>query len=370
MRMPGQYDGVEVEYVSPLTNKKTYLRYRITADGIVESAAQTPLKVTLNGCRNEPHARDRALLEVRKLLFSRLRMSGKVLADGDYVYPGDMIIFTDTYDINQQDGDIVARDGNNFDTSERITFEGEMWVVVTDSLGNTTARYPASPRDDTDFGFSAAIPAIQLKKSLTSPDGNDKGCRWVGVNGLRIVGNKHKVQTGGGYLIWNCANILTDNIVKEVTDTAAANTLGTRTIDFEGPCSNITIGSIKTNRLESSDEKAKTFFGLINCTDVTCLFTRYIEFTLINGVVSLVKDDYDIISLGGIAFGTDSVQIMVRNHVTDAAIDGCTVYSRAANGVYVQKTAVSGKTITMSFVVSSTGALQNMSTYTGQEGWE
>ena len=162
MRMPGQYDGVEVEYVSPLTNKKTYLRYRITAAGIVESAAQTPLKVTLNGCRNEPQARDRALLEVRKLLFSRLRMSGKVLADGDYVYPGDMIIFTDTYDINQQDGYIVARDGNNFDTSERITFEGEMWVVITDSLGNTTARYPASRRDDTDFGFSAAIPAIQL----------------------------------------------------------------------------------------------------------------------------------------------------------------------------------------------------------------
>lgn len=162
MRMPGQSDGVEVEYVSPLTNEKTYLHYRITAAGIVETAAQTPLKETLNGCRNEAQARDTALLEVRKLLFSRLRMSGKVLADGDYVYPGDMIIFTDTYDINQQDGYIVARDSNNFDTSERITFEGEMWVVITDSLGNTTARYPASPRKDTDFGFSAAIPAIQL----------------------------------------------------------------------------------------------------------------------------------------------------------------------------------------------------------------
>ena len=162
MRMPGQYDGVEVEYVSPLTNKKTYLRYRITAAGIVETAAQTPLKVTLNGCRNEAQARDRALLEVRKLLFSRLRMSGKVLADGEYVYPGDMIIFTDTYDINQQDGYIVARRGNIFDTSERISFEGEMWVVITDSIGNTTARYPAYPRSDTDFGFTAAIPAIQI----------------------------------------------------------------------------------------------------------------------------------------------------------------------------------------------------------------
>lgn len=162
MRMPGQYDGVEVEYVSPVTNKKSYIRYRITSSGIVEQEAQTPLKVTLNGCRNEAQARDRALLEVRKLLYSRLRMSGKVLADGEYVYPGDMVIFTDTYDTNQQDGYVVARNGDYFDTSERINWSGEMWVVVTDYIGNTTSRYLASQRTDTDFGFSAAIPAIQL----------------------------------------------------------------------------------------------------------------------------------------------------------------------------------------------------------------
>jgi hypothetical protein len=209
---------------------------------------------------------------------------------------------------------------------------------------------------------------FEVLKSASSPNGNDQGCRFVGVNGLRIVGNKHKVQTGAGYLIWNCSNILIDDIVEEVTDTATANTLGTRTVDFEGACSNITIGSIKTNRLDRSDEKVKTIFGLVNCTDVTCLFPRYIEFTLTNGVVSLVKDDYDIISSGGIAFGTGSIQITVRNHVTDAAIAGCTVYSRAANGVYVQKTAVTGKVITMSFVVSSTGSLQSMSTYTGRVG--
>lgn len=162
MRMPGQYDGVEVEYVSPVTNKKSYIRYRITSSGIIEEEAQTPLKITLNGSRNEVQARDRALIEVRKLLYSRLRMSGKVLADGEYVYPGDMIIFTDTYDTNQQDGYIVARSGDDFDTSERISFEGEMWVVVTDSIGNTTSRYRAYPRADTDFGFTAAIPSIQL----------------------------------------------------------------------------------------------------------------------------------------------------------------------------------------------------------------
>jgi hypothetical protein len=37
-----------------------------------------------------------------------------------------------------------------------------MFVMITDSMGNTTARYPATPRSDTDFGFTAAIPAIDL----------------------------------------------------------------------------------------------------------------------------------------------------------------------------------------------------------------
>ncbi|EAC1827908.1 hypothetical protein K6054_003180 [Escherichia coli] len=218
----------------------------------------------------------------------------------------------------------------------------------------------------TNIEFSNNV--FEVKKSSSSPDGNDQGCRFVGVNGLRIVSNKHKVQTGAGYLIWNCSNILIDDIVEEVTDTAAANALGSRTINFEGACSNITIGSIKTNRLDRSDEKAKTIYGLQNCTDVTCLFQRYIEFTLTNGVVSLVKDDYDIISSGGIAFGTGSVQVTVRNHVTDEAIAGCIAYTRTANGVMVQKTAVTGKIITLSFVVSSSGALQPMSQYTGRVG--
>lgn len=162
MRMPGQYDGVEVEYVSPITNKKAYLRYRIDSYGIVEEAAQTPLKITLQGCRNITQARDRALLEVRRLLHSRLRMACKALSDGEYVSPGDLIQVADTYDINQQAGYIVLRTGNNFDTNERISWSGEMWVTVTDSIGIPTMRVRAYQRADTDFGFVAAVPEIQL----------------------------------------------------------------------------------------------------------------------------------------------------------------------------------------------------------------
>ncbi|WP_194841732.1 hypothetical protein [Kluyvera intermedia] len=44
-----------------------------------------------------------------------------------------------------------------------------VFVQVTDSLGATTARYPASQRTDTAFGFTAAIPDIALNLF----DGND-----------------------------------------------------------------------------------------------------------------------------------------------------------------------------------------------------
>lgn len=89
-------------------------------------------------------------------------MTCKTLADGQYVSVGDMVQVPDTYDINQQSGYIVSRQGDAFETSEAINFSGTMFVTVTDSLGNTSARYMASARDDTRFGFVANIPAISL----------------------------------------------------------------------------------------------------------------------------------------------------------------------------------------------------------------
>ena len=57
---------------------------------------------------------------------------------------------------------ISSRNGNNFDTSERIEWSEDMFVVVTDAIGAPTARVQASPRTDTIFGFTAAVPAITL----------------------------------------------------------------------------------------------------------------------------------------------------------------------------------------------------------------
>ncbi|WP_341268722.1 host specificity factor TipJ family phage tail protein [Morganella morganii] len=162
MSLPGGNDGVEVEYVNPRTNKKTYLKYRIENGAVVKGAAKSPNKITLHGCRNEYQAIDRALLEMDRLVSQRTSISLQTLADGDYIYPGDMVLVADSYDSNQQGGHITGRSGNVFSTSERIEFSGDMVVSITDHLGNSSGEYPAQARTDTDKGFIADIPDIQL----------------------------------------------------------------------------------------------------------------------------------------------------------------------------------------------------------------
>lgn len=159
--LPGGYDGVQVSYVHPTTNNKTYINYRVLNGVIVEQEAESPNKLEIVGFRNEYQARERALRETKRLIYSRVKMNAKVFEDG-IIQVGSVIQMPDIYDSNQQQGYITGRAGNDFDTSEPIMFTGSMYVLVTDSVGNPTLRYSAMPRSDTKYGFTAAIPDIQL----------------------------------------------------------------------------------------------------------------------------------------------------------------------------------------------------------------
>ncbi|ORJ47840.1 phage tail protein [Kluyvera intermedia] len=159
--LPGGYDGVQVSYVHPTTNNKTYINYRVLDGIIIEQEAQNPNKMEIVGFRNEYQARERAIRETKRLIYSRVKMNAKVFEDG-IIQVGSVIQIPDIYDSNQQQGYITGRAGNDFDTSEPIIFTSSMYVLVTDSLGNPTLRYPATARSDTPYGFTAAIPGIQL----------------------------------------------------------------------------------------------------------------------------------------------------------------------------------------------------------------
>lgn len=158
MSMPSGYDGIELEYVEPVRNKKDYIRFRVDENGITEGLSRTPNKIVLQGCRNRYQAMDRALLEANRLIHQRTSISLTTLADGGNVYPSDMVLIADTYDSNQQAGYITERNGEVFTTSEKIKFDEEMWVYLTDSMGYTTQKFKAEPRQDTEFGFIASVP--------------------------------------------------------------------------------------------------------------------------------------------------------------------------------------------------------------------
>ncbi|MEY0218820.1 host specificity factor TipJ family phage tail protein [Providencia rettgeri] len=158
MSMPSGYDGIELEYVEPVRNKKGYIRFRVDENGITEGLSRTPNKIVLQGCRNRYQAMDRVLLEANRLIHQRTSISLTTLADGGNVYPSDMVLIADTYDSNQQAGYITERKGEIFTTSEKIKFNEEMWVYLTDSMGYTTQKFKAEPRLDTEFGFIASVP--------------------------------------------------------------------------------------------------------------------------------------------------------------------------------------------------------------------
>ncbi len=158
MSMPSGYDGIELEYVEPVRNKKDYIRFRVDENGITEGLSRTPNKIVLQGCRNRYQALDRALLEGNRLIHQRTSISLTTLADGGNVYPSDMVLIADTYDLNQQAGYITERNEEVFTTSEKIKFDDEMWVYLTDSMGYTTQKFKAEPRPDTEFGFIASVP--------------------------------------------------------------------------------------------------------------------------------------------------------------------------------------------------------------------
>lgn len=162
MTLPGGFDGVEVQYRNPTTNKQAFVRYRIRNNQIELSQPVKAKKFEMMYIRDGFQADYRAQKECRRLLYSRMSMAMTAMADGEWVNVGDMVQVPDTYDTNQQAGYIVSRNGNSFETSERINFVGSMYVVITDSLGNTSARYAATPRTDTAFGFIAAIPDMTL----------------------------------------------------------------------------------------------------------------------------------------------------------------------------------------------------------------
>lgn len=163
MSLPNGYDGITLDYVDPRTNKKAYIYLQVSSSGISEVTTQTEnsMTVSLSGCRNIIQARNRAWLEANRLVQSRMSMTVKVF-ETTQVVRGAVVQCPDMYDNDQQTGYLTGRSGDVFSTSERLEFSGDMWVVMTDSLGNFHGRYRAYAVNGNQKAFTAAAEAFDL----------------------------------------------------------------------------------------------------------------------------------------------------------------------------------------------------------------
>ncbi|MDO8251392.1 MAG: host specificity factor TipJ family phage tail protein [Rhodoferax sp.] len=140
--LPASNDGVEVEYVDPLTQaKKTYVRLSIASGAPLVGESANPKKIKLMGCTTLAQATNRAQLEARRLLYQRTSVSDKALSDANSLGLGSLVRWIDPNDFYGDDGlqggEVMSISGATITTSETLNWNGATSgrMAFTDAQG-------------------------------------------------------------------------------------------------------------------------------------------------------------------------------------------------------------------------------------------
>ena len=152
------YDGVTVVYVDPVTNSEARIHRKISGGAILSGESVYPLLIELGGCRNTLQATNRAELEVRRLIYQRVKVTDQAMNDALLARLGDRVDWVDMFDSEIFSGEILGISGNDYITSERFVPQPATtyYVYVTDDEGQPSNSVVATARADGNvFGFTA-----------------------------------------------------------------------------------------------------------------------------------------------------------------------------------------------------------------------
>lgn len=191
--LPASNDGVEVEYVDQDTqSKKAYVRLDISSGTPVPGLSRNPKKFKLAGCTTLAQADNRAQLEARRLIYSRVSVSDTSLSDGLALGPGSLVRWIDPNDFAGDDGlqagEVLAVSGDMILTSEPVDWKGESSgrILFTGvdgrHLGAPVACYPS--------GEAIRLASVPTGIYVADPD-RQCGSRYafaVGLTAAEIEG--------------------------------------------------------------------------------------------------------------------------------------------------------------------------------------
>lgn len=179
--------------------------------------------------------------------------------------------------------------------------------------------------------------------------GTDNGVSASQLQGANFTNGHITTESGYAFKLYNCNNVNINNIVDNLID----STSGLNSIYLSG-CSNITIGDIQSNRTATvTKERVYTITG---STEITCRFPRVIELLVVNGVVTVSSDRWDM--LGGVpSFSGNTLRVPVVGHVSTNAKRTCRLENRTLSNVKgVRAVDFDANTLQIGFWDTSTNA--------------
>jgi len=171
--LPASNDGVEVEYVDPVSqSKKSYFRLDINSGVALPGPSGNPLKIKLIGCTSLEQAENRAYLEANRLIYQRVSVSDTALCDYQSIGLGSLVRWIDPADFAGDDGlqagEVIAISGSVIATSEKLDFKGESTgrILFTGSEGQRLgAPVVCSPLEGNSILLASVPSGIYVKSS-------------------------------------------------------------------------------------------------------------------------------------------------------------------------------------------------------------